>query len=191
MKLLVLGIVLFGGPHLFSSLLPAVRDNIKAQLGGMRWRGLYSLVSLAGLVLMVWGFIRAHRGEEAADWLYIPAPWTTHITMLLVLLGFIALASAHGKGRIRLWLRNPMSVGIALWAAGHLLANGRKIDVLLFGTFLVIALIDIAVSTARGKRPDYMPNAQSDVIAVVAGLALYALVLLVVHPYVFGIPVAG
>lgn len=191
MKLLILGSLLFAAPHLFSSLAPAARDGFKARMGERGWRGGYAAVTLIGLVLMVWGFIRAHRGEEAADWLYLPPAWTAHVTMLLVLLGFIALAAAHGKSRIRLWLKNPMSVGVSLWAVGHLLANGRKIDVLLFGTFLLIALVDIAVSTARGKHPDYVPNTRSDVIAVVAGIVLYAVMLFFIHPYVFGIPVAG
>lgn len=191
MTLLIVGIVLFAVPHFYSSLMPAARDAVKAQLGEKRWRGGYSAVSLAGLVLMIWGFVRAHRGVAAADWLYIPPPWTVHVTMTLVLLGFIALGAAHGKGRIRLMLKQPMSIGVMLWAAGHLLSNGRLIDVLLFGTFLLVALVDFIVSTARGKVPAYEPNMRSDVIAVAAGVALYALFLLVIHPYVFGIPVIG
>ncbi len=191
MTLLIIGIILFAGPHLFSSLAPAARDGQKQKFGVPAWRGGYSVVTLLGLVLMVWGFIRAHRGPEAADWLYIPAPWTIHVTMLMVLLGFIAMAAGKGRSHIRLWLQQPMSVGIALWSAGHLLANGRMIDVLFFGTFLVVALVDIAVCTARGKVPAHEPSLRADAIAVGAGLALYALVLLVIHPYVFGIPVAG
>jgi uncharacterized membrane protein len=191
MNLLVLGMVLFGGPHLFSSLAPAARDGLKIRLGVKRWRAIYGLVTLLGLTLMVWGFIRAHSGLAAADWLYLPEPWMRHVTMLFVLLGFIALASAKGPGHIRLWLQQPMSVGVSLWAVGHLLANGRIIDVMLFGTFLVIALVDIAVSTMRGKVPRYRPQLRGDAIAVAAGVVLYALMLFVIHPYVFGIPVAG
>lgn len=191
MNLLILGILLFGVPHLFSSLAPAARDDLKARFGANGWRGAYSMVTLLGLVLMIWGFVHAHNSREAADWLYLPEAWMRHVTMLLVLIGFISLAAAHGRSHIRLWLQQPMSIGVSLWAVGHLLANGRKIDVMLFGTFLVIALVDIVVSTARGKVPSYQPQLRSDIIAVVAGVVLYALMMFVIHPYVFGIPVAG
>jgi uncharacterized membrane protein len=191
MNLLILGIVLFGVPHLFSSLAPALRDGLKARFGERRWRGGYTLVTALGLVLMIWGFVHASGSRQGAEWLYLPEAWMRHVTMLLVLGGFIALAAARGQSHIRLWLRQPMSVGVSLWAIGHLLANGRKIAVILFGTFLLIALADIAASTLRGRVPAYAPQVRADVIAVLLGLVLYALVLFVIHPYVFGIPVAG
>ena len=63
--------------------------------------------------------------------------------VLPVLAGFIAVAASHGLGYFRRWLRNPMSVGIGLWAFGHLLANGKKADVIFFGTFLAVALAEL------------------------------------------------
>jgi uncharacterized membrane protein len=111
--------------------------------------------------------------------------------MLMVLLAFISLGAAHGKGHIKLWIRHPMSIGIALWSAGHLLANGKRADVYLFGVFLALALLDIVVSTARGKFPSHEPRLRSDVIAVIAGMVLYVFFLYVFHPYALNLPVAG
>lgn len=189
MKLLLFGIFLFGGIHLFSMLLPARRDALMGQLGEKRWKGIFSVVSAAGIGLMVWGFVLLR--EEPADSLYAPAVWARHVTMLFVLLGFIFLAASHGKGYLRLWLRNPMSIGIGLWASGHLLANGQRRDLLLFGTFLGLALLDILLSTSRGKAPLYQPRLRSDIIAVIAGMVLYVIFLFGFHPYVLNLPVAG
>lgn len=189
MTWLILGLVLFAGPHLMSTLAPALRDGLKRRCGENPWKMGYSLVTLAGLALMIWGFWQSWHGGGGDALIYTPAPWARHVTMLLVLLGFLSLGAAHGKGHIARWVKHPMSVGIALWAIGHLIANGRLADLLLFGTMLVIAFADIIFSTLRGKLPAHVPQAKSDAAAVVVGLVLYALFLLVVHPYVFGIPV--
>ena len=189
MTYLYLGILLFGGPHLFSILFPALRDSLKQSLGEKPWKGLYSLVSLAGLVWMIVGFGKSRAGPLAADLLYFPADWTRHVTMLLVLLAFILLGASHGKGYLKKWLHNPMSIGIALWATGHLLANGKRTDVYLFGTFLVVAVADVLMSEARGKRPSHIPRLRSDIVAVAVGVVLYAVFLFGFHPYVLNLPV--
>lgn len=191
MAYLLSGIVLFGGIHLFSMLLPGQRDALRARLGEKVWKGLYALISLAGLGLMVRGFMQSRSGPLAADWLYVPADWARHVTMLFVLLAFVFIAASHGKGYLKLWLRHPMSIGIALWAAGHLLANGKRTDVYLFGTFLVLALLDIVLSTLRGKAPSHEPYLRSDMIAVIVGMLFYVIFLFGFHPYVLNLPVAG
>jgi uncharacterized membrane protein len=189
--LILIGIVIFGGIHLFSMLAPAARDRISRRLGEGPWKGLYSLVSLVGLGLIIWGFSRARSGPEAAEVLYFPAEWTRHAAMLLVLLAFIAIGAFHGKGHIKLWLQQPMSVGIALWAFAHLLANGQKADVVMFGFFLALALLDIVLSTMRGKIPHYQPQLRSDLIAVVVGIVLFLIFLFGFHPYILNVPVVA
>jgi uncharacterized membrane protein len=189
MDTLIAGIVIFTGAHLFSLLLLGQRDAFKQRLGEGPYKGLYSLVSLVGLALMIWGFWSLSSGPAASDFVYIPAQSMRHVTMLLVLLGFICLGAFHGKGYLKLWLRNPFSVGIVLWSVGHLLSNGRLYDVLLFGTFLLLAVLDIILSTARGKRPNHEPNIRSDVTAVIVGVVLYAVFLFGVHPYIFNVPI--
>jgi uncharacterized membrane protein len=191
MTLLLIGCLLFGGSHLFSILLPGQRDSLRNRFGEKPWKGLYSIVSLLGLVLMVVGYSQTRSGPATADVLYEPWDGMRHATMLLTLLAFILVGASHGKGYLKLWLHNPMSLGIALWSGGHLLVNGQRSDVWLFGTFLVVSLADILLSELRGKRPDYVPRLRSDVIAVAVGMVLYAVFLLGFHPYVLNIPVAG
>ena len=189
MGTLIAGIVIFAGAHLFSLLLPDVRDGLKLRLGEGSYKGLYSLTSLAGIALMIWGFLSLSSGPAPSDFVYMPAGSSRHATMLLVLLGFICLGAFHGKGHLKLWLRNPFSVGIVLWSFGHLLSNGKLHDVLLFGTFLLLAVLDIILSMVRGKRPTHKPSFRSDVIAVVTGVALYGVFLFGVHPYIFNVPI--
>lgn len=189
MTYLTIGILLFGGSHLFSILFPALRDSLKRSLGEKLWKGLYALVSLTGLVLMIVGYSMSRSGPATADLLYQPADWTRHATMLLVLLGFILTGAAHGKGYLKAWLHNPMSLGVGLWAGGHLLANGQRSDVYLFGIFLVVAAADVVMSEIRGKRPTHQPRIRSDIIAVLVGVVLYAIFLYGFHPYVLNLPV--
>ncbi|PZF78309.1 NnrU family protein [Aestuariivirga litoralis] len=184
MTLLYIGSLLFGGSHLFSILFPGLRDSFRAQLGEKAWKALYGLVSLVGLVLMIMGFARAEP-----DVIYAGLPGMKHLTMLLVLFAFILIGASHGKGYLKKWLHNPMSLGIVLWSTGHLLVNGQRADIWLFGTFLVVGLADIIMSEIRGKRPDYIPRVRSDILAVVIGIVLYAVFLFGFHPYVLGIPV--
>ena len=186
MTLLYIGSLLFGGSHLFSILFPGLRDSFRAQLGEKVWKSVYGVVSLVGLVLMVVGFRQA--GAEP-DFVYDGVAGLKHLTMLLVLLAFILIGASHGKGYLKKWLHNPMSIGIVLWSGGHLLVNGQRSDVWLFGTFLVVGLADIIMSEIRGKRPDYIPRVRSDVLAVVIGVILYAVFLFGFHPYVLGVPV--
>jgi uncharacterized membrane protein len=191
MTILLVGIFLFGGIHIFSMLLPTHRDAIEMRVGERPWKAIYAIISLAGVGLMIWGFVLARSQSPGADWLYTPAVWARHVTMLLVLFGFIFLAASHGKSYLRLWVRNPMSIGIALWATGHLLANGKRVDLYFFGTFLLVVLLDIGLSTVRGKAPLYEPRVRSDIIAVIVGMVLYVIFLFGFHPYVLNLPVAG
>jgi uncharacterized membrane protein len=191
MNYLITGLGIFSGVHLFSMLLPLQRQTLIGRLGEGPYKGLYSLASLAGLALIIWGYMKVSVGPEASELAYVPVAGARHVTMLLVLLAFICIGAFHGKGYLKLWLRNPMSIGVALWAVGHLLSNGRIYDVLMFGAFLLLALLDIALSTLRGKRPMHEPRIRSDVIAVAVGVVLYAIFLFGFHPYVLHLPVVG
>ena len=186
---LVFGLAIFTVAHLYSMLLPASRDGLKARLGEGAYKGVYSIAALIGLGVMIMGYRQLSAGPEAGDFLYAPPGGMRHVTMLLVLLAFISVSAFHGRGYLKRWLRNPFSIGVALWAFGHLLSNGRVHAVLMFGTFLALALLDIALSIARGKRPFHEPQPRSDVIAVIVGMALYVVFLFGFHPYVLNLPV--
>lgn len=184
-----LGVVLFGGPHVFSMLLPGVRDGVKASLGENLYKALYAIANFVGVAFLVLGYSAAMT--VGPEMLYQPSAGARHMTMLLVLLGFILVGASHGKGHLRSFVRHPMSIGVGLWALGHLLANGEQPVVVIFGMFLVLAVLDIVLSTLRGKKPDHTPNLRSDVIAVIVGMVLYVLFLFVYHPYILGVVVTG
>jgi uncharacterized membrane protein len=183
MAALIAGMIMLFGGHL--ALYTPLRPALKARLGAPAFKGVFAAFALVGLALMIWGFSM----ERAGNILYWPAPWTRHAAMLMVLLGFISLAASFHKGRLKLWLKHPMSIGVALWAIAHLMTNGTVAAVLFFGGFLGLALVDIAVSTVRGEGPSYVPKPNHDLITVAAGLLLYGFFLLVFHPYVINVPV--
>ena len=191
MTLIYIGALLFGGTHLFSILFPGLRDGLKARLGEKPWKGLYAILSLAGLVLLIMGYSQTRAGPATADILYEGWYEMRHLTMLLMLFAFILIGASHGKGYLKTWLRNPMSIGIVLWAGSHLLVNGQRADVWLFAPFLIVGLADIVMSELRGKRPQHTPRIRSDVIAVVAGVVLYLVFAFGFHPYVLNVPVTG
>jgi uncharacterized membrane protein len=184
-----LGVALFAGPHLFGLLAPQPRDALKARLGENAWKGLYSLVALAGFVFLALGYLAGRSGPASLEMVYEPLYGARHLSYLLILAGFILIGASHGKGYIKAFVRHPMSLGIALWSIGHLLVNGETAVVVIFGMFLIIALLDIIFSTARGKLPRHEPRLRSDIIAVVAGVVLTAAFALLFHPYVLNIPV--
>lgn len=190
MTFLLLGCLLFGGSHLFSIFLPGLRDGLERRLGEKPWKGLYSIVSLIGVVLMGIGYVQTRAGPAAVDILYEPWDGMRHLTMLCTLLAFVLIGASHGKGYLKKWLHNPMSIGILLWSGSHLLVNGQRSEVWLFGTFFVVSLADIVMSELRGKRPQHEPRLRSDIIAVAVGIVLYLLFLYGFHPYVLNVPVA-
>ena len=185
----IFGGLLFVGPHLLSSALPGSRDGLKRSLGEGRFKGLYALVTMAGLLLSIAGYVMGRWFSGAYDNLYEPWLSGRHLVMLLALLMFILLGAAGGKGYIKAWLGHPMSIGIALWAIGHLLVNGERPLVWLFGSLLVVALADLLFSFGRGKRPSHVPQIKSDIRAVVIGIVVFLIFLFGFHPYILQMPV--
>src|SRR6185369_10346037 len=134
MTMLLVGLMLFFTAHSVRIFADPWRTRQRARLGELRWRGLYSLVSLAGLVLLIWGY-GATRG---APGLWAPPRWTHHLAAVLTLPAFLLVVAAYVPGsHIKSAIGNPMVAGVALWALAHLLANGRPGDVLFFGAFLL------------------------------------------------------
>ena len=188
MAFLILGIILFAAPHFFSSLMAAPRDRLMARFGEARYKGIYSAATGIGLFLIVLAYFTT---RNSGNMLYTPTGNLKHATMGLATIGIILIAASHGKSHIRLWLQNPFSIGIALWAIGHLLVVGQFAADWFWITLLVVALVDITVSVVRGKKPEFQPVWRSDIIAVLAGLALTAALVLLFHPYVLGVKVVG
>ncbi len=183
------GVMLFGGVHLFSLFLPGARDRLKARIGEKAYKGLYSVVSLVGVVLLAMAYLARRSGPSSLDLVYEPYYGARHLMMLLVLAGFILIFSNQSKGYISKLTHNPFSLGVVLWSFGHLLVNGETAVVVIFGLFLVLSVLDIVLSEMRGKRPTHQPNWRHDVRSLVVGVVLFFVFALVFHPYVLNIPV--
>lgn len=191
MGILLAGLLLFFSSHLFSAMRPRLADaDIRLRMGDGPYRAIYSLVALAGFVLIVWGYGAARPDSSL---LYAAPVWGRHLNYILMPLALIALVSAYvPTGRIKKALKHPMLVAVKIWALGHLLANGDLASVLLFGSFLVFAVIDRIAVKRRGETgppPDAPVSAAGDLIAVLAGLGIAALIILWLHPVLFGVAV--
>src|SRR5688572_33160572 len=138
MTLLIAGIVLFLGAHSTRIVADGWRENMIARIGLNKWKMLYSVIALVGLVLIVYGYGQA-RADPAFIW--EPPLWTRHMAALLTLVAFILFAAAEIPGNhIKSKLGHPMYMGAKVWAFAHLMANGRLGDIVLFGAFLMWAI---------------------------------------------------
>jgi uncharacterized membrane protein len=163
------------------------RDRMLARLGEGPWKGLYSMISIAGFVLVIWGYGLA---REQSVVLYSPPYWTRHVAAVLMVPVFPLLFAAYFPGRIKAALTHPMLIAVIFWAVAHVIANGTLADVLLFGGFLVWAIADRASFAYRPVRAirTVPPSRLNDLTAVVLGLALYAVFMLWLHVRLFGVP---
>jgi uncharacterized membrane protein len=188
---MILGLVLFVGIHLLTTQRD-LRARFVTSLGEGGYKGFYSLVSLAGLALIVWGF----ASYRAAGMTYIwhPPAAFKHITEALMLPAVILVAASYIRGRIYAVLKHPMLAGVKLWAAAHLIANGDLGSIILFGSFLGWAVFDrisLKGRTDVGAPPIPVGGVGNDLIAVVVGIVAYLALGFVFHPVVIGVPVFG
>lgn len=147
MAYLVLGLLIFLGVHSIRIVADGWRTRQLARFGEPGWKGLFSVVSLIGFVLLVWGY--GHTRAAPLE-LWQPPLWTRHLAVLLTLVSFVLLAAAYVPGnRIKAALGHPMLAGTKLWAFAHLIANGRLADLLLFGAFLVWSIAGFIAARRR------------------------------------------
>ncbi|MXZ80581.1 MAG: NnrU family protein [Gammaproteobacteria bacterium] len=181
MLILIIGLVVFLGVHLIPGC-SGVRQSLVARLGETGYRGAFSATAAIGLVLIVLG--KAYADFEP---LWNPPAWGRNAAMVLMLPVMPLMAAANMPGHIRRIVVHPMLLGVFLWALAHLLANGDLASLALFGGFLLFAVYDWISVTRRGKGGGGPAKLKHDVIAVVAGLILYAL-LVHFHTNLFGVP---
>ena len=149
MTLLILGLILFLGVHSVRIFAEGWRTAQIAQRGEGAWKGLYSLASIVGFGLIIWGYGLA-RAQPVLLW--APQLWARHLASLLMLLAFILLAAAYvPRNGIKAWVHHPMVLGVKVWALAHLLANHTLADLLLFGSFLVWAVLDFRAARSRDR----------------------------------------
>ena len=191
MPLLIAGLVLFLGVHSVAIVSPSFRARTIHRVGEGAWKGLYALISLVGFVLICYGFGLARQAPVV---LYSPPTWLRHITLLIMLPVFPLVLAAYLPGRIKAAAKHPMLAAVKFWAFAHLLANGSLADVLLFGGFLAWAVVD-RISVKRRSTPQVLrtapPGPWNDAVAVVLGLAIYALLIGWAHVRLFGVSPLG
>jgi uncharacterized membrane protein len=183
---LALGLLIFLGAHSVRIFAEGWRNAQLARLGEKGWKGAYAVVSLVGLVLIVWGFGQA-RLEPVVLW--TTPVWTRHLAALLTLVAFVLIASAELPGNaIKAKLQHPMILGVKVWALAHLMANNTLAHLLLFGAFLIWAVLDFR--SAR-RRPSALPavpvSAARTAAAVAAGVVTWALFAFWGHAWLIGV----
>ena len=188
MTALILGLVVFLGLHSLRIVAPGWRDAQLARRGENGWKGLYSVASGVGLVLIIWGYGAARLAPVD---LWLPPLWTRHLAALLMLPAFILLTAAYVPGtRIKAALHHPMLLGVKVWALAHLLANGRLADGLLFGGFLVWAVLDYRSARGRDRAAGTVYPAGSgrkDVVAIVIGSVAWVVFSVWGHAWLIGV----
>jgi uncharacterized membrane protein len=188
MTLLVLGLVICLGLHSTRIIFESGRERAIARIGEGPWKGVYSLISVVGFALIIWGFAQARYD---APQLWTPPAWARHITMLLMLIALILFAGfLFKRSHIAVMTHHPMLWSVLLWSVGHLFANGSAADLVLFGAFFVWSVADLGSSYARDRRNGIVypePQLAATAGAIVVGLVVYGLLIGGLHLRLFGV----
>lgn len=175
MTYLVLGLLIFLGIHSTRVFAEGWRTHFIAQRGEKAWKGLYSVLSVVGFILIIWGYGMA-RQNPVPLWTPLPSG-VRHAASLLTLFAFVLLAGAYVPGNhIKAAVKHPMILGVKLWAFSHLIVNHTLADLLLFGGFLVWAVLSFRAARGRDRALGlvYAPGrVLPTVLTVVIGMALW------------------
>ncbi len=187
----ILGLAIFLGAHVFVTM----RDHraaVVARIGEWPYRALFSLVSIAGIVLIGYGFAAYRAAGPIMVW--HPPIWTRHIVVALMWPASIMIAAAYIPGNIKRVLKHPMLVAVKTWAFAHLCANGDLGGIILFGSVLAWAVYDRITLRHRkdsGGPPIPVGGTKNDIIAIVVGTLIYLALGFVFHPVVIGVAAFG
>jgi uncharacterized membrane protein len=187
---LILGLILFIGTHLVATA-RGFRAEFVLRMGEGAYKALFSVLSLAGVVLIAKGFGEYRQLGYVEVW--NPPVWTRHLALLLMWPAMICLVAAYVPGEIKRRLKHPMLVAVKIWALAHLLANGDLGSIILFGSILAWAVYDrisLKRREAIGQVKIAYGGRKNDIVAVVAGTVLYVVVGLL-HPLLIGVQVFG
>ena len=188
MALLVLGLIVFIGAHVFVTC-RAQRAAVIARIGEGPYKVAIGLLSLVGLILIGYAFAQYRAAGSPVLW--NPPAWTRHVTVALMWFATVFVVASYARGNIYLKLKHPMLVGVKTWAVAHLISNGDLGSIVLFVAILGWAVYDRITLKRRsdlGAPPIPVRGWQNDVIAVVVGTLLYLALGFWFHPYVVGVP---
>jgi uncharacterized membrane protein len=190
--LLVIGLIVFLGTHAFS-MARGSRASLIGRIGEGPYKGLYSVASLAGIVLISIGYGQYRAAGYIPVW--DPPVWTRHLSLLLVWFAFVFFVAAYLPGRIKRTLKHPMLAGLKVWALAHLIANGDLGSILLFGSILAWAILarisvkrrDVAAQHGGPAAPP--AGLRNDALAVAIGTVAYLAFAFWLHPLLIGVNV--
>ena len=191
LAILILGLAIFIGAHVFVSLRDE-RAKLIARFGELPYKGLFSLVSIVGLVLIVYGFALYRRTGLVPVW--YPPDFLRHVSEALMWPAFVFVAAAYIPGNIKRVLKHPVLVSVKTWAFAHLCANGDLGGIILFASVLAWAVYDRITLKHRsdpGAPPVPVGGGKNDIIAIIVGTIVYLALGFVFHPVVIGVPAFG
>ena len=195
MTQLILGLILFLGAHSVRIWADGWRNQTIEAYGEKTFKGVHALVSLLGFYLLIVGYGEA-RLETVALW--NPPVFTKHISILLMLFSSILLMAAYvPRNHLKMRLGHPMVLSVKVWALSHLLANGNLADLVLFGSFLMWAVLNFRSARARDRvllaenQSTDQPKMLATLITLVGGMAIWALITFVLHAKVVGVAPMG
>ncbi len=188
MTVLLAGLLLFLGVHSLHALAPALRARLLGRIGAGGYKSLYSLASIAGFALIVYGYSLA-RAEPVLLW--SPPVWIRHLVALFTLPAFILLVAAYLPGNhFKAKLGHPMLLSVKLWATGHLLAVGWLHGVVLLAGFLAWAVIAFAAARRRDRAANLTRasgNVVLSAVCVIIGALLWGVFALHLHLHLIGV----
>jgi len=188
MAYLLAGLLLFLGVHSLRIFADGWRAQQIGRIGPLPWKGLISVLSLAGFALLVWGWGMARQTPVV---LWQPPVGMRHAASLLTLLAFVLLAAAYVPGNaIKARFHHPMVLGVKTWALAHLLSNGNVAHVVLFGSFLAWGVLLFIASRRRDRREVtvYAPGRLAPtLVTVVVGVAAWAVFAFKLHGMWIGV----
>jgi uncharacterized membrane protein len=188
MAMLILGLLLFLGVHSARVVAEDWRQGVRQRWGANTWKAVYSVASIVGFVLIVYGY-GAARQQPVALW--TPMVWPRHLAALLTLPAFVLLAAAYVPSNgIKARLHHPMVLSVKLWALAHLVANHTLADLLLFGSFLLWAVLSFRAARGRDRAAGvvYAPGkTAATVLTVVLGVAAWLAFALWGHAALVGV----
>ena len=192
MSVLVLGLVIFLGAHSVRIFAESWRTRQVARLGANGWKSLYSVVSVVGFALIIWGYGIARRDPVL---LWTPPVWAPHLTALLTLIAFVLFVAAYvPRNHFKAWVKHPMSLSAGLWALGHLLANGTLNAVVLFAAFLVWGVLGYRAARQRDLVSGVVYPAGTvamDAVALVVGVVAWVVFVFWLHGWWIGVKPLG
>lgn len=190
MTIMIIGLLIFLGSHSVRIVAEDWRQRQIVKHGENTWKIAYSVVSVIGLAMAIYGF-----GQMRLDPIYVWFPPTglRHAVALLMVPAFIMLVAAYvPRNAIKAKLGHPMMLAVKIWAFSHLLANGRLGDIVFFAAFLVWAILAFKAAKKRDRLHPANPvstSAPATIATVVIGLIAYILFALYLHVLVIGVPV--